>query len=730
MEPAETSLKVLDVKTVPNLSVGYIVGVGDQVPAAIEQLGARVTFIEPDELAWGDLSKYDAIITGVRAYERRADLRAYNRRLLDYANNGGTVIVQYNKMEFNQAEYGPYPAKVSGNRVADETVPVKILVPEDPVFNYPEQDRSCCLGRMGPGARSVFPRRKRQALHRSGFDDRFVQRQSRRKTRFTRRSQNGQGPLDLSRAWVVAAIAGRHRRRLPAARQSHQFGQCPIGKEREPPWRLDELDPVSLTRFAPEYTDCVLNENFEDAKSLFLVPLMSIHYAHLVMLAARGIVSPADAHAIREALDAISLDQVRCTAYDGQCEDLYFYVERLIVAHCGEERAGRLHIARSRNDIDMTMYRMRQREFLLGLLRANFELRRTLLELAARHRETIFAAHTHTQRAQPTTIAHYLLAVAEQLERDAARLIAAYQRTNVNPLGACAITGTGFPIDRQMTSDLLGFFGPTVNTYGSIATVDYLLESVSAAAVLLTGHGRFVQDLLLWSTAEFGYMRLGDGFVQSSSIMPQKRNPVALEHARAIGSKALGQALAIVTTVHNTPFGDIVDTEDDLQPLVHSMFHDATRTVKLVAAAMRTAEFEAATLEAHAGDGWTTLTELADTLVRLNGLSFKAAHAIAARLAAARTSRPDQPLAGLLAEVSAELLGVPVLYGENDLATILSPRHFVAVRRTLGGPAPEETARALAVSYQQLQADEIWWFDAGNALGQAEGVLRERSAAL
>src|SRR5581483_3164361 len=153
----------------------------------------------------------------------------------------------------------------------------------------------------------------------------------------------------------------------------------------------------------------------------------------------------------------------------------------------------------------------------------------------------------------------------------------------------------------------------------------------------------FVQDLLLWGTAEFGYLRLGDGYVQSSSIMPQKRNPVALEHARAIGSKALGQALAIVTTVHNTPFGDIVDTEDDLQPLVHSMFHDATRTLKLLAAAMRTAEFNAANLEAHAGDGWTTLTELADTLVRQHGLSFKTAHAIAARLAAARTSCPDQP---------------------------------------------------------------------------------------
>jgi LmbE family N-acetylglucosaminyl deacetylase len=139
IKPAEIALKVIDVKTAPNLTVGYIVGVGDQVPAAIEQLGAKIAYIEQDELAWGDLSKYDVIVTGVRAYERRADLRAYNHRLLEYAERGGAVIVQYNKMEFNQAEYGPYPAKVSGNRVSDELVPVKVLQPSNAVFVYPNK---------------------------------------------------------------------------------------------------------------------------------------------------------------------------------------------------------------------------------------------------------------------------------------------------------------------------------------------------------------------------------------------------------------------------------------------------------------------------------------------------------------------------------------------------------------------------------------------------------------
>jgi len=139
IKPAETTVKIVDVRSVPNLNVGYIVGVGDQVPPALEQIGAKVTMIERDDLAWGDLSRFDAIVTGVRAYERRDDLRAYNTRLLDYARRGGTVIVQYNKFEFNQAQYGPYPASVSGNRIADETVPVTVLKPENPVFHFPNR---------------------------------------------------------------------------------------------------------------------------------------------------------------------------------------------------------------------------------------------------------------------------------------------------------------------------------------------------------------------------------------------------------------------------------------------------------------------------------------------------------------------------------------------------------------------------------------------------------------
>jgi argininosuccinate lyase len=483
-------------------------------------------------------------------------------------------------------------------------------------------------------------------------------------------------------------------------------------------------------RFAPEYVAYVLNENFEDAKRQFLSPLMAIHFAHLAMLADRGIVGPADARRLREALDSISQDDIKDVPYDGICEDLFFYVDRLLVAACGNDVAGRLHTARSRNDIDMTMYRMRQRDLILTLYEGTLALRDCLLDIAGNHRATVMAAHTHTQPAQPTTLAHYLLAVIEQLERDAIRLQAAFRTTNRSPLGACAITGTGFPIDRHLTSELLGFDGPTGNTYGSIATVDYLLESVSATSVALAGLGRFVQDLLLWGTREFSYVRFGDGFVQCSSIMPQKRNPVAIEHARAIGSKALGQAQAIVLAVHNTPFGDIVDTEDDLQPLVSSMFRDAVRAVRLVAATMLTAEFDPVRLEAHAAEGGITLTELADTLARDHNVPFRTAHTIAARVLQVLNGDARADLPSVLAAVCLQVLGRTLPYGREDLARILSPRHFVDVRRTLGGPAPEETARALVESQQLLDRDYTWLTERRQFSADSEARLRARAATL
>jgi argininosuccinate lyase len=477
--------------------------------------------------------------------------------------------------------------------------------------------------------------------------------------------------------------------------------------------------------FDPEYIRTVLRENFEDAKARLFEPLMAIHAAHVVMLAERGIVSRVDAGTLARAIAAVDPALVRRTAYDGSCEDLFFFVDRLIAAASDPEVAGRLHTARSRNDIDMTMYRMCLREDLLAIVNGTIALRRALLDLAAAHRETIFPAHTHTQPAQPTTVAHYLLAVVEPLERDAVRLAAAYATVNRCPLGACAITGTAFDIDRDRTSALLGFAAPTGNTYASIAAVDYLLEAAAAAGVSLIGLGRFVQDMLLWATSEMGYLRLGDGFVQTSSIMPQKRNPVALEHARSLASKGAAGLQAIAAALHNTPFGDIVDTEDDLQPLVASAFHDAARALTLTAAAMAQAGIDVGRMRARAALGGVTATEVADTLVRQAGMPFRDAHAIAARLAAAGDDASAEQLAAIVTR-EASARGYDVPWSAGDVARALSAEAFVAVRRTPGGPAPEVTAAAIDVSRERLAQDEAALRTARDDLARA-AAARDRA---
>jgi argininosuccinate lyase len=458
--------------------------------------------------------------------------------------------------------------------------------------------------------------------------------------------------------------------------------------------------------FSPDYIRLVLNENFEDAKMLLLEPMLAIHAGHLAMLADCGIVTAADARALRDALRQLDVNTLRSTVFTGDCEDLFFHVERLLSHAAGPDTAGRLHTARSRNDMAMAMYRMHLRGSLLALTDATLELRRALTGVAALHTDTIFPAHTHTQPAQPTTLAHYLLAVVEELERHTARLRAAYASTNRCPLGACAITGTGFAIDRARTAAYLGFDSATGNTFGSIASVDYLLESAASAANVAVGMGRFTQDMLLWCTQEMGYLRLSDAFVQTSSIMPQKRNPVALEHARSLLSKAFAELQAIPAAIHNTPFGDIVDTEDDLQPLVADAFKDAVRGVRLLAAALADAEFDVARMAARARTGWVTVTELADTLVRDHGLPFAAAHAMAARVINERRAHPDAALSETVASAAEAVLGRRIEMSEAALSRALAPEHFVAIRETPGGPGARAISEALTNARLRQVADD------------------------
>ncbi len=471
---------------------------------------------------------------------------------------------------------------------------------------------------------------------------------------------------------------------------------------------------------AKDYLETVLRPNFKDAQKYFLEDLLEIKVAHTVMLAASGIIAKTDAARLTKSLRSIDTASVRKFEYDGSFEDLYFYLERLVVQQCGEELGGKMRVARSRNDVDMALYRMSLRRELLAQLEANGRLRAAILDFASRHHHTVMPAHTHTQPAQPTTLAHYLLAAAEFLERDAARLRAAYDTVNSSPLGACAITTTGFPIRRELTAELLGFDRLVENSYGAIAAADYLIGACATLAVAAISLGRLLQDLLLWSTQEFGYIRLSDAYVQISSIMPQKRNPVALEHARVLASRASTEAMAVLQSIHNTPFGDIVDTEDDIQPLVFTAFEDMRRSVRLLTGVLGGITVDVERLRQLAGRNFLTVTEMADTLVREAGLSFGKAHEIVHK--AVRKSRDEEELLGHLAAEK--------ILDEAKLRRALDPVNFVAVRRIVGGPAPEETTRALAAARARLQSDEASLAGARSRLDAARTRLEKEVATL
>ena len=473
------------------------------------------------------------------------------------------------------------------------------------------------------------------------------------------------------------------------------------------------------------YSETVLAVNFADAQRYFLDALLEIHYAHTVMLAQQGIIPVAVAQRCLGGLDSLDRAELRRAAYDGKYEDLFFHVEAALERACGPENAGHMHTARSRNDIDITQYRMRLRHEIIEVVSAVDALRKVLLGVARDHAGAIMPGYTHTQPAQPTTLAHYLLAVIEMLGRDERRLQAAFATVNRNPLGACAITTTGFPIDRYFTTELLGFEGLQLNSYGAIAATDYVTETAGAIATCMVNLGKVTQDFLLWSTIEFGFLRLSDAWVQISSIMPQKRNPVAFEHVRILASKALGQAQGILLASHNTPFGDIVDSEDDLQPLVFTMTAEALRALRLLAGVMTDCKVNVARMAERANADFLSVTELADTLVRSEKMSFREAHHIVS--AAVRSLHGKYSAEAM---VDAVLSATTVSSPRAVLLKALDPVNFVEVRRIPGGPAMEPVLDAIREAETEVVATETWLGSKRALLGAYRGRIEEARQSL
>lgn len=435
------------------------------------------------------------------------------------------------------------------------------------------------------------------------------------------------------------------------------------------------------------FSETLLKPIFYDQKEHLFDAMFKIHKAHTTMLAEQKILKQDEADKILEAVSQVEKMDRQSIEYHSEYEDLFFLVESQIGDIIGDELAGKMHIAKSRNDMGEAMYRIVLRDYLEKTIAHTTDLANALLYQAEQHVETIMPAHTHTQPAQPTTFGHYLIALYDNVMRDVERLNRAYDTVNKSPMGAAAITTSGFPINRERMVELLEFDGLVENSYDAIGSGDYLIEAAQALVSLMTNMGRWLQEFLRMTSKEVGLIKVSDAYVQISSIMPQKRNPVSIEHSRSIASSAAAEGMAVVHMVHNTPYGDINDTEDDLQPHLYDGFSKAIRVLRLMEAVITTMTFNRKRAYQQARENMITITELADVLARDYDISFRKAHQKASNVSK-QSDQVDRELYELeLDQVNTWLEDVKL--SEKDWKEIIDPYYFVERRKVTGGPNPD-----------------------------------------
>ena len=455
--------------------------------------------------------------------------------------------------------------------------------------------------------------------------------------------------------------------------------------------------------------------------------MLQIHIAHLKMLEEQKLVTlRTKLRQIGQAIQKLDLEYYKTRDYNPQFEDLFFRIENKLI-ELGGDISGNLHIGRSRNDMGIAIYRMTLRKKMLTLMQELLTLRSSLIAFAEEHVETIMIGYTHTQQAQPTTFAHYLKAVIDQLTRDYKRMQAAYETINRSSMGAAALTTTGFPISRERMQELLAFDDMIENAWDAVAGADYIAEAASIVQLAALNLGRTSQDFLLWATQEFNAFHLASPYVQVSSIMPQKRNPVSIEHTRSLLSSVVGDAGTVLQMVHNTPFGDIVDTEDDMQPYLWRAIDRLVGIYKLFGSLVVTMNVNKENLLKRAKNSFANVTELADSLVRSEDISFRQSHKIVSLCVRALVEKEEESLASLtwaLAnEKSLEITGKTLTISEADFYQAIEPTFFVNIRTLKGGPAPETMRKSLREAEENSGKLEKWVREKVDTILQAEQQL-------
>lgn len=420
--------------------------------------------------------------------------------------------------------------------------------------------------------------------------------------------------------------------------------------------------------------------------------------AHCEMLAAQEIIPHSDASAILAGLDVVLREMEGGNfPFNRSLEDIHMNVEHRLAELIGEA-AGRLHTARSRNDQVATDLRLWVRDAIDSLDEALRDLQAALIDQADVYADAVMPGFTHLQAAQPVTLGHHLLAYVEMLGRDRGRFADCRRRLNECPLGAAALAGTSFPIDRRMTTAALGFERPAANSLDAVSDRDFAIEFLAAGALLAVHLSRLGEEIVLWASAQFAFIVLPDAYSTGSSIMPQKRNPDAAELVRAKAGRVIGALVGLLTVLKGLPLAYAKDMQEDKEPVF-----DAADTLLLCVQAMTGmmagAVFDRERMRNAAGRGFATATDLADWLVRVKGMPFRRAHHVIGALVKAAEEK-----GGGLEELSlAEMQAVEPVLSEEVFA-LLSVESSVASRTSEGGTAPSRVRAAVAEARRRFLA--------------------------
>ncbi len=421
--------------------------------------------------------------------------------------------------------------------------------------------------------------------------------------------------------------------------------------------------------------------------------------AHVTMLAAQGIVSNSDAAKICSGLEQV-LAEIEAGTFEFKTdlEDIHMNVESRLSELIGPA-AGRLHTARSRNDQVATDFRLWLRDEIDAVVPAIKDLQLALIEQADRAADYVMPGFTHLQNAQPITFGHHLMAYVEMFQRDRDRFRDCRKRLNESPLGSAALAGTPYPIDRDHTAKALGFDRPTANSMDAVASRDFALEFLGAASIHAMHLSRLADEIVLWMSAQFRFVKLSDAFTTGSSIMPQKRNPDAAELVRAKIGRIAGAFQSLIMVMKGLPLTYSKDMQEDKEPVFQAV--DALMlSIAATSGMMRDLVPQKDNMLAAAKLGFTTATDLADWLVQKKGIPFREAHHIAGAL----VSEAEKKGCGL-EDLSLEEMRLISSEIDESVFEVLSVEASAAARKSFGGTAPECVRKAVAAARTELLAE-------------------------